>query len=496
MGAKKQNKPMMLQPRAQEHLEMLLAEIGAVGHNAHNRRSDRLATTFRPCRRNTDKLPPELREFDDCRLCALSRRFAKGSARGLRRRAPLAIYKPIIDLPGSGRISFQCERVFDAASQGTAYALTAAERPSAARTAVLLHQAGDDATGAELTTQINLPDFWFTFYPDSPPVFESTFTADEWVAARVDVDGAMLWPAWMFIRPADERWEVHPGDGSAVPVVDGACERDLSPDGAWMMIDGIWTPLCQEPDGVLADFAGMVESGRTIRNPAWAVLKKHGLVPRGQGYRKWLESLRLRPGDAALLDDDDDDGIEDDLDGTEAGEAGVDGDAALLPPPGLEDQVEAVAGPAPAVVPVEGPAPTPDARESLRDALERYVDLGIEGDRRPNLEALMRDLRAACEALGVPVPEGRDNAHDFFLDLLSNPWEPVEIDGVAPIQVLKLTGYPDPATMVYRSGYIEADFFDLGKEAPFYQQVPARMIREILHPQPHRWRRSWPKTTR
>jgi hypothetical protein len=63
----------------------------------------------------------------------------------------------------------------------------------------------------------------------------------------------------------------------------------------------------------------------------------------------------------------------------------------------------------------------------------------------------MKDLRSACEALGVPVPEGRDNAQAFFTELLLSPWEPVAVPAAAALQVVKLTGAPDPATMVLGS---------------------------------------------
>jgi hypothetical protein len=86
--------------------------------------------------------------------------------------------------------------------------------------------------------------------------------------------------------------------------------------------------------------------------------------------------------------------------------------------------------------------------------------------------------------VGVRVPEGRDNASTFFIDLLLNPWEPVEVPGVAAIQVVKPTGAPDPATMVFSPDHLWVDLYDVGRQTEHYEQVSARRVAEVLHQQP------------
>jgi hypothetical protein len=145
---------------------------------------------------------------------------------------------------------------------------------------------------------------------------------------------------------------------------------------------------------------------------------------------------------------------------------------------------------------VPDPEPVwPSPRDALRGAIEAYA-LGEEVDGAyPRQAAMLKDLRSACEALGVPIPEGRANAEDFFTGILMAPWEPVAVPQAAALQVVKLTGAPDPATMVFRADHLEVDLYDLGKEAPYYDRVPSRLVDEVLRQRPGRGTRPWQKLT-
>src|SRR5205823_1631113 len=111
----------------------------------------------------------------------------------------------------------------------------------------------------------------------------------------------------------------------------------------WILRDGTPTPMAQPPIAVYAGLAPL--RGRVIRNPAFSVLQKHGLIPARVGHRAWLETVgRVTDGD----------------DGT-AGR--------------------------------------------FRADLETFVTAGLDDHgRSAHLDALCRGLRVACEALAIPVP--------------------------------------------------------------------------------------------
>ena len=182
-----------------------LRAIAATSYRAFDRRSDRLALTVRPRDRGPDTLPGGFVPLDSWRLVALGYRLADDGRGGLRRRAPLAVYRPRVDLPGTGRIGFECVVAYDAAARGKGHGrvnqLDARRAPDAARAAVLLHQAVEDARPEDLGTGPALPRLYWAFRPERPPAFEPSFGPGEWTAAEVRIGAFRAWPAEMLVRP-------------------------------------------------------------------------------------------------------------------------------------------------------------------------------------------------------------------------------------------------------------------------------------------------------
>jgi hypothetical protein len=109
----------------------------------------------------------------------------------------------------------------------------------------------------------------------------------------------------------------------------------------------------------------------------------------------------------------------------------------------------------------------------------------------------MADTRDACQAAGVPVPVDEEEAYEFLANLIEEPWLRPEIEGVAAIQRIRLTGLPDPSTMTFSNGFVEADLYDLGEYTEQYAQVPAGRVAEAMD-QGRRGRkgaRPWRKAT-
>jgi hypothetical protein len=124
------------------------------------------------------------------------------------------------------------------------------------------------------------------------------------------------------------------------------------------------------------------------------------------------------------------------------------------------------------------PAPAPGdptrAAGGFRAALAAYVD---GGDGRA--ESLMGDLRDACDAAGVPLPDGEES-YEQLADLIEAPWQRVEMPA-ASIQRIRLDGPLGPGSMTFATPTIEIDLFDLGRQAADrFAPVPDRRVREMF----------------
>ncbi len=409
-------------------VEALAAELAALSRRSfhgHAKLVGRLAVTFRPCSRTTDALPEVRVPFDDFRLFALSHRWIDNNGI-VTPMIVMGMYRPALDLPGTGRITFECEAALVVGKWHGRPAPDPRVDLSASRTAMLLAQAIEDVDQVDLSSGIQLPEFYWGFDNKRPPKPEPAIAATNWAAAEVKIGDLRAWPANFFARPIGIRYDVHPLDGSNDPFVDEAGPAEEGTiRGSWILRDGQATPRAQQPVAVYADLAHLA-SGRSIRNPAWRVLERHDLLPhKMSGYRHFLEKFSPFTGLGRLA-----------------------------PEPG---------------------DPTRAAGQ-FRAALAAYVD--TEGSRA---DALIGAVRDACLAAGVPIPVDEERAYEFLAGLLENPWLPAEVPAaVAGIQTIGLIGMPDPDSMTYSTGTVLANLYALGKQTDRFEQVPARRVDEAF----------------
>jgi hypothetical protein len=368
------NRPERLSEAALAYLDAGLQAIKNAPNHAHARRVERLAVTYRPCKRGSDRLPEGRIEFDAFRLMSLSSRWCDRSG-VVSRIVVLGTYQPVVDLPGTARITFQPVGAMTVGKLGVRLVPDARTNLTGCRTAVLLSEAIADADPVDLSSGILFPAFYFGFDRHRPPVFEGPRPVEDWLAEEVKIGNLRAWPAEFFARPLGARYDVHPVDGSTDPFAEetGLVEEGTI-RGGWVMRDGRATPLAQVPRDVVADLSGL--KGRAVRNPSWRVLQEHKVIRPGLSYRQFLERLSPYTGQGR-----------------------------------------------------DAPDPLDPLSEAgrFRIALMETVD-------RDGLDALFEDTRDACQAAGVPVPSDEEYAYEFITCLLEEPWRRPEIEGVAGIQ--------------------------------------------------------------
>jgi hypothetical protein len=354
-----------LSARGREFLTSELEDIARSSPSSLRGRSDRVAVTFRPCKQGRDAIPDHPIDIDAFRLLAASSRWCLYPRRGPRWRVALGVYRATLDFPGSGRIVFRCEWAFDVTSPHSLIH----PRPNytAIRVAIVLHQAIRDADAGDLAVELRLPAFYFGFDPDRSPRFDTSVLPAARAAERA-IDGLRAWPADLFSR-----------DGKST--------------------------LFRAPQRVFASIADL--KGRRIRNPAFATLRHHGLLPAGVGYNAWLTTVGRADGRGRVIQD-----------------------------------------------------PRAERTESarLRRGIEDYVV--ADPAREP---IVLDDLREACHASGLKLAEGPQGI-DELARILDNPWDRATVPYAARVQVLRLAGSPGSAPMSFSDGAADVDLFDLGPD--------------------------------
>jgi hypothetical protein len=354
-----------LSPDARDFLTSEFRALARTSPSSLGRRADRIAVTFRTTRPGRDAIPDHLIPIEEFRLISASYRWSPAARGGPRWRMALGVHKPTLDFPGSGRVVFRAERAHDATTPRDLIHPRA--NYTAIRAAVVLHQAIQDADARDLDTGLRLPGFYFAFDPRRSPRFDPIdLPAAE--AGEQIIDGLRAWPAGLFFR-----------DGRST--------------------------LAQGPTCVYASLAGL--KGRWLRSPAFPVLRNHGLLPAGIGYKAWLSTVSRVTDQGRVLQD-----------------------------PRLEG--------------------TESAR--IRKAIEDHV---LADPARESL--LLADLAEACHAMGVKIAEGPEGI-DALAKILDNPWTRPAVPYAAGVQVLKLVGRPGPATMRFTEGAADIDLFDLGPD--------------------------------
>ena len=144
-----------------------------------------------------------------------------------------------------------------------------------------------------------------------------------------------------------------------------------------------------------------------MRNPAFAVLKGHGILPAGIGYGAWLATVS---------------------DATEAGRV-------------LQD-----------------PHDVGSEAARVRRLLQDYVL--ADPARSP---AILAHLAEICLAVGIDIADGPGGVNTL-VDLLDNPWTRVSIPRSAEIQVVKSAGPPGRARLAFSDGVATVNLFELGRD--------------------------------
>jgi hypothetical protein len=404
-------------------IESALAEYHGLSFSRHQRLTRRVALTFRATVRPT---PSGYVAYDAWRLFVLGFRWCPAPALP-RSRAPLAVYRPVIDLvveddgvvTGTGRIGFRPDRVYDLVARYGVRRVDPGRDLVTARLAVALARAVEDVEPYELVTCPVLPRFYWAFDRDRPPVHDpANGTADAFAAAECTIDGRRAWPAEFFVARPGTRYVLHPVDGSPDPWGEEAAASGMAaPEGAvrhgsWFLRDGVAYPNPQPPAAVYVDFAPF--AGRRVRNPAHDVLKRMGIIPdetfpqfRNQ-FGRVIDAQRTFPA---------------------------------------PEYTEEVTAGGPRAVPVNAPARLL-ARLTGDDAL---------------LCRMLAELRAACDQLGIPVPAGAPG-DERLAEMLATPYAAVSIADAPPIQVLGLDGIARPDRLTFADATLDLDLYDLGDE--------------------------------
>jgi hypothetical protein len=406
-----------------------LEAIAAISRHGYARRSGRIAVTFRFLDGYRPAAPSGFVPIESLRLVAFGLRLTSNGRGGPWKRAALATFRPRVDLPGSGRVGFACVVVHDAAARGRGNGrvnqIDALRNPAAARDAVLLHQALEDARPADLASGPILPRIYWAFDAGRPPLLEPTSSPEEWADAEVRIGRFRAWPAEMLVRPPGRRYDAHPVDGSPDPwAVCATDERGSSTAndvfrGRWLRRGGRSIPLAQEPAAIYASLDGLV--GRSVRNPAYDALREVCLVPRDRTHREWAEMM-CRAEDVPCPSD--------------GGEG--------PPVRAFRERVAAYGASAP---------------HAERDLLER--------------------VRVGCIAASVAVPGGDETSIQFLARLLMSPWQRVELPEAA-IQTIKLGGPSGPGTLVFSGDVAELDLGDFGDHQRLYESPDPGEIRRLL----------------
>ena len=298
---------------------------------------NRIAVTFRPRRRGRDAIPDDLMPLDAFFLVALSRRWSR---KARRRRITLSTYEAIIDPLGPGRLAFRPVEVQELTHPGAL--IHPQPNFTAIRTALILHQALEDAEPGDCVPSPRLPQPYL-LVEAARPLAVDLARAGQVEPSGISVDGHRAWPAGLLARRGSARNE------------------DRCPTRAYASLAHL--------------------KGRVIRNPAFAVLRRHGLISRGTSYRTWLSTVRRADG-------------------------------RTLQDPGDE---RTVAG-------------------RLRRRIED--DLATNPAREA---AILAELAAACTAMGVRLPDDLERV-DELASLLDNPWRPATAPYAAAVQVVRSAG--------------------------------------------------------
>ena len=122
-------------------------------------------------------------------------------------------------------------------------------------------------------------------------------------------------------------------------------------------------------------------------------------------------------------------------------------------------------------------SPTSRCRDAVADLATRRGDV-----------AFFAAVAAAAEAFGVSIPPLPEEVA-ALAQLVMSPWSPVTISGLWPIDVVRLAGPPDTATLTFVGDECAADLYDM-QGIPGYEQAAYSDVTSALRrPRKRRGRR-------
>lgn len=219
----------------------------------HDDRVGRIVARFRLADR-WDRITDRPVPLAHLRLEVLSYRWGRGLDGHPRPRIPLATYRPVVDLPGSGRIRFVAERARDAVARGLD------SDPRAAVAAMAMHAAGERSNDCDRQTGLTLPRVLFAYGPKSMPTPPLAWDQDSWMAESREIQGLQAWPHELIARHE---------------TLDGA------------------TPI-RPPAAIYADLGHL--RGTKLPNPAFGVLRSQGLIASVAEYEAWSRAMKPTEG--------------------------------------------------------------------------------------------------------------------------------------------------------------------------------------------------------
>jgi hypothetical protein len=259
--------------------------------------------------------------------------------------------------------------------------------------------------------------------------------------SAVQHGGLTCYPQEFFLRATQPNsYAVHPTTRSSRPALgeDLPADRTISDDGDWVFDGASWEPLAQVPRRAYAVLDARL-LGRAHRNPAFSVLKKHGVLPADADYTTadsdrdiWVtqaySAIRLGVLDALQTVCDAYNEVSDVADITDEMVAAEDGKV-------LTEHLPAIAS---------------HVREQLRNDAdtvpgEAYDRMGIEDedvmacarDPRQPLRVASAMLNLMRERVGGPADRCSDAA---MHDAVMNPMADLTADLEPSLQIVQLSG--------------------------------------------------------
>lgn len=234
-------------------LRQALRKLARPRYSDHDARVGRIVALFRLAD-GRGHIPDRPVPLSHVRLDVLSYRWGIGIDGNPRPRIPLTTYRPVVELPGTGRIRFVPERARDAISRGLD------GDPRMALAALAMHDASERSSDSDQQSGLILPRILFAYGRNSTPAPAIAWDHDAWMNEAHEIEGLCAWPQELIAR-----------------------------------YEGIDTDRSiQPPSAIYADLDHL--RGTRVPNPAFEVLQSQGLIAPWAEYDTWSQAARPAEG--------------------------------------------------------------------------------------------------------------------------------------------------------------------------------------------------------